>query len=177
MHKSYKTIDAETANGIKMIMTDVDGTLLAAGRDVSPEVENALRLLQRTGIIVGLVSGRTLGELEMMALHLGLDGPIIAENGGVAKPSAGQQTFNLGYSRKAAEEAFRKLREIFPDTVQGREDNDQRTIDMVIRTKGISPEEIKKHIGSTQLLDSGYIMHLMQEGISKGRTLERLLDG
>ncbi len=177
MHKSYKSIDEKTANSIKLIMTDVDGTLLASGRDVSPEVEETLRLLQRTGIIIGLVSGRTLGELEKMALHLGLTGPIIAENGGVAKPCAGKKTFDLGYSRTAAEEAFRKLRETFPDDVQGREDNDERTIDMVIRTNGILPDEMRKHIGTTQLLDSGYIMHLMQEGISKGKTLERLLGG
>ncbi len=177
MSKTFRTIDAETVRTLKLIMTDVDGTLLASGQDVDSDVEDTLHLLQQVGIVVGLVSGRTMKELETMAVKLGLQGPIIAENGGVAKCRAGEPLFELGYSRHDAEEAFAALRRVFPESITGREDNEDRMIDIVIRVNGIAPQLILEHIGSTQLLDSGYIMHLMQIGISKGNTLVRLLDG
>jgi hydroxymethylpyrimidine pyrophosphatase-like HAD family hydrolase len=177
MSKTFRTIDAETVRTLKLIMTDVDGTLLASGQDVDSDVEDTLHLLQQVGIVVGLVSGRTMKELETMAVKLGLQGPIIAENGGVAKCRAGEPLFELGYSRHDAEESFAALRRVFPESITGRQDNEDRLIDIVIRVNGISPHLILKHIGSTQLLDSGYIMHLMQAGISKGNTLVRLMNG
>ncbi|MBN2238367.1 MAG: HAD hydrolase family protein [Dehalococcoidales bacterium] len=176
MSKLYTNINARLANRLKLIMLDVDGTLLESGRKVSGEVENALRLLETSGIVLGLVSGRTLGELEEMAIELEMKGPIIAENGAVAKLGAGRDLLDLGYSRKPAEEAFRKLQEVFPGKITGREDNEYRYKDIVILTDGISLDDIRKFTGTTQLLDSGYILHLMQEGISKGKTLQRLLD-
>jgi hypothetical protein len=176
MGTSYESLDIQTAKQIKLIMTDVDGTLLASGREASPEVERALCLLQEQGIVLGLVSGRTMRELERMADKLGMKGPIIAENGGIAKLRSGEKLLELGYSRRSAEETFQKLQCTFPGKVTGREDNTERMIDIVIRTDGILPGEIRQHIGTTQLLDSGYIMHLMQEGISKGNTLQKLID-
>jgi len=36
-------------------------------------------------------------------------------------------------------------------------------------------EELAKHLGGVQLLDSGYMLHMIQEGVSKGKTLKRIL--
>ena len=176
MVKSFRTINLELAEKIKLIMTDVDGTLLAAGNTLSQEVGEALYLLQQTGITIGLVSGRTLSLLETMSKEFNLTGPIIAENGAIAKLSPGSEMMELGFSRQPAIDALKKLKDLYPGAIREREDNAERFIDMVIWADGVSLEKIRSQIKPTQLLDSGYILHLMQEGINKGETLVKVLD-
>jgi hydroxymethylpyrimidine pyrophosphatase-like HAD family hydrolase len=111
-----------------------------------------------------------------MAHALGITGPIIAENGGVAKIEVNSQLMDLGYSRQPALEALAKLKGLYPNAIREREDNKVRLVDVVLWSLGVEVLELRKHLGKTQLLDSGYILHLMQEGISKGKTLMRLLE-
>ena len=40
---------------------------------------------------------------------------------------------------------------------------------------GITHEELEKHLEGVNLLDSGYMLHLIQKNVSKGRTLMRIL--
>ncbi len=155
-------------------MTDVDGTIAAGGEPAGPGVAEAVRRLEQQQIAVGLVSGRTLPELEQMAHDLDIHGPIIAENGAVAKLKVDAPLVDLGYSRQPALEALEKLQKLFPG-VKGRVDNKDRIIDVVFFSDSVKPSELRNHIGETQLLDSGYVFHLMQAGISKGKTLKRLL--
>ena len=176
MVQSFRNINLELVKKIKLIMTDVDGTLLATGNTLSQEVGEALYLLQQAGINIGLVSGRTLSLLESMSKEFHLTGPIIAENGAIAKRSPGSEMMELGYSRQPAIDALKKLKELYPGAIREREDNKERFIDMVIWADGVSLEEMRERIKPTQLLDSGYILHLMQEGINKGQTLVKVLD-
>jgi hydroxymethylpyrimidine pyrophosphatase-like HAD family hydrolase len=156
-------------------MTDVDGTIIAGRGPIGSAVLQAIRRLEEQGINVGLVSGRTLPGLESLAHDLGINGPIIAENGGVAKLKVNGDIVDLGYSRQPALEALEKLKSLYPNAINEREDNRDRLIDVVIWSHGVEVSELRRHLGQTQLLDSGYILHLMQQGISKGRTLMRLL--
>ncbi|MFC2004703.1 HAD hydrolase family protein [Chloroflexota bacterium] len=164
------------ARQIKLVMTDVDGTITAGGDLLSPAVSQAIHHLEKQRITVGLVSGRTLPKLEQMAYDLKITGPIIAENGGVAKLEVDGELVDLGYSRQPALDALEKLKTLYPDSIKEREDNRDRLIDVVIWSDGVEVSELRSHLGKTQLLDSGYILHLMQEGISKGKTLKRLLE-
>ena len=156
-------------------MTDVDGTIAAGGEPAGAGVAQAIRRLEEQCITVGLVSGRTLPELEEMARDLDIHGPIIAENGAVAKLKVGAELVDLGYSRQPALDALGKLQKLYPGVVKERVDNKDRIIDVVFFSDSIKPSELRSHLGETQLLDSGYIFHLMQAGISKGKTLKRLL--
>jgi len=156
-------------------MTDVDGTITTGGDSISSVVFRVIRHLEQQGIIVGLVSGRTLPKLESLAHDLGITGPIIAENGGVAKLKVNGGLVDLGYSRQPALKALEKLKALYPNAIKEREDNRDRLIDVVIWSHGVEVSELRRHLEETQLLDSGYILHIMQEGISKGRTLMRLL--
>jgi len=156
-------------------MADVDGTLTAGGDSISLAVSKVVRSFEEQGVAVGLVSGRTLARLESLAQDLGITGPIIAENGGVAKLKVKSELVDLGYSRQPALEALEKLKALYSDAIQEREDNKDRLVDVVMWSHGVEVEELQRHLGKTQLLDSGYILHLLQEGISKGRTLIRLL--
>jgi hydroxymethylpyrimidine pyrophosphatase-like HAD family hydrolase len=156
-------------------MTDVDGTLTAADDSVSPMATEAMPLLESTGINVGLVSGRTFSRLQSLALQTGISGPIIAENGGLASLSPDSELVDLGYSRQPALEALSKLQGLFPGAIRGREDNAERLIDVVFFSGSVTDDELRKHLDEVQLLDSGFIRHLMMPGISKGKTLMRLL--
>lgn len=165
----------QTCREFRLLMADVDGTLNDGGDELDPEVQCLIRRLEETGLMVGLVSGRTLSRLESMAGRLGIGGPIIAENGGLAKIKAGEPLLDLGHSRKPAEQALARLKKLYPGRIKEREDNLERQIDIVFWSLGPDLAELKKHIGDVQLLDSGYMCHMMQTGISKGNTLERLL--
>lgn len=174
MTQSYRCLDRNSAYRIKLMMADVDGTL-TPGDALSPGVSEAVRRLEEAGVIVGLVSGRTLAGLEALASDLGISGPVIAENGGVARLEAGGESVDLGYSRQPADEALEKLKRLFPGAIVEREDNKDRYVDIVFRAMGIDTEELERHLEDVELLDSGYILHLMQKGVSKGGTLMKLL--
>ena len=176
MAKSYNEITAQTAKQLKLIMTDVDGTLLEDGDKALPSATEAIRQMEDLGITVGLVSGRFMGKLEFMAKELSINGPIIAENGGLAKLHVDDGLFPLGYSGKPALKALDKLMKLFPDSIRGRWDNTNRLVDVVFFSDVLSNEELREHIDSDiELLDSGYIHHLMQKGITKGKTLKTIL--
>ncbi len=175
MPQSYRQISPQLACQIRLVMTDVDGTIIAGRGPIGSAVLQAIRRLEEQGITVGLVSGRTFPRLESLAHDLGISGPIIAENGGVAKLKVNGDIVDLGYSRQPALEALEKLKALYPNAIKEREDNRDRLIDVVIWSHGIEVSELRRHLGQTQLLDSGYILHLMQQGISKGGTLMRLL--
>jgi hydroxymethylpyrimidine pyrophosphatase-like HAD family hydrolase len=156
-------------------MTDVDGTLSLDGERFDPTVADAVRHLRESGITVGLVSGRTVPRLESVAESVGADGPLIAENGAVAKLRPKGELIGLGYSRQPAMAAMVKLKEAFPGAIYELYDNIDRLVDVTIRADGLACHELQKAVPGIQLLDSGYMIHLMPPGISKGGTLMRLL--
>lgn len=175
MSQSFRSISPALARRLRLVMTDVDGTIASGGEPAGPAVAQAVRRLENQGMTVGLVSGRTMPELVRMARDLSISGPIIAENGAVARLNAAAELLDLGHSRQPALEALKKLQKLYPGSVREREDNIDRIIDVVIFSDGIKPDEMRRHIGDVQLLDSGYIQHLMQAGINKGDTLIKLL--
>jgi hydroxymethylpyrimidine pyrophosphatase-like HAD family hydrolase len=157
-------------------MTDVDGTLNNGGDELSPAVANAMQNLKEHGITVGLVSGRTDPMLVAMARSLDIGGPLIAENGAVARITYKSGLVDLGYSRQPAVEALARLKAKYAGRITEREDNTERLIDIVCRADGVDMKDLRKCVGDVQLLDSTYILHLMQKGIEKGTTLKRLLE-
>jgi len=175
MAQFYRDIVTGLARRIRLVVTDVDGTIVSSGDCLSSAVLSAIRRFEEDGIMVGLASGRTLPRLEALTRDLRTSGPVIAENGGVAQLKANGELVNLGYSREPAMKAFEKLRRLFPQAIQEREDNRYRLVDVSIRAIGVGAEELRGHLDNTQILDSGYMLHLLQEGVSKGRTLMRLL--
>jgi hydroxymethylpyrimidine pyrophosphatase-like HAD family hydrolase len=157
-------------------MTDVDGTLNSGGDELNPAVSHAMQNLKEHGIMVGLVSGRTDPMLVSMSSGLDIGGPLIAENGAVARMTYKSPLVDLGHSRQPALEALKKLNARYPGRIREREDNAERLIDIVCSADGIAVEDLRNCVGDVQLLDSTYILHLMQKGIDKGTTLNRLLE-
>ncbi len=67
---------------VRMIVTDIDGTITGPDRAVHLGCVDVLRSINRL-VPVGLATGNTLYYTESAAVLLGLKGPLIAENGGV----------------------------------------------------------------------------------------------
>ncbi|MCX6013249.1 MAG: HAD hydrolase family protein [Chloroflexi bacterium] len=173
MSQSFRCMTSELAGKIKLVMTDVDGTLIAGGSTLGPEVVNSFHDLEKRGIKVGLISGRSIPFIDLWAGETGIRGPMVAENGGMARLNG--KLLNLGYSREPALKAFKKLKQLFPESITGREDNDYRFVDVVVRSE-IPPGKLRTYLDDeVQIIDSGYIMHIMQRQISKGNTLLELL--
>ena len=175
MSHSYLQIDSKLVNNIRLVMTDVDGTITDILGYVEKIAQSALRQIIDNGIMVGFVSGRTLPRLDPIALDIGINGPIIGENGGIAKLKPMGDLIDLGYSREPALKDLAKLKRLFPNAIAATEDDADRTVDVGFKVSGVDPSELKKHLQNSELLDSGYMLHLLQKGISKGGTLKRIL--
>jgi HAD superfamily hydrolase (TIGR01484 family) len=175
MSHSYLQIDSKLANNISLIMTDVDGTITDILGYVEAIAQSALRALIDDGIMVGFVSGRTLPRLDPIALDIGINGPIIGENGGIVKLRPTGVLLNLGYSREPALKDLERLKQMFPNTIVPTEDDIDRKVDVGFKVQGVATSELKKHLKESELLDSGYMLHLLQKGVSKGGTLKRIL--
>ena len=66
---------------IRLVATDLDGTLLDTHKQISGENIKALRACEARGIKTVFASGRSFESLRRMALEAGLTSPIISANG------------------------------------------------------------------------------------------------
>ncbi|MBS1708723.1 MAG: HAD family phosphatase [Armatimonadetes bacterium] len=66
---------------VRLIATDLDGTLLTSRRELNSEAAAALRQAHEAGIVVCLASGRALNTMLPYAEQLGVPGPIVSCNG------------------------------------------------------------------------------------------------
>ncbi len=67
---------------IKLVLSDVDGTLTDRRRVFSTRAAEEIRKIQDQGIAVSLVSGNVIPVMYSLKTYLGLSAPLFAENGG-----------------------------------------------------------------------------------------------
>ena len=70
---------------IKLIATDIDGTILKHNFEFNQEVKDCIKKLTQDGIKVVLVTGRMHVATDFIAEELGLDTPIVSYQGGLVK--------------------------------------------------------------------------------------------
>lgn len=70
---------------IKLIATDIDGTILKYNYEFNQEVKDCIKNLTKKGIKVVLVTGRMHKSTKRIADELGLDTPIVSYQGGLVK--------------------------------------------------------------------------------------------
>ncbi len=70
---------------IRMIVSDLDGTLLDAAYRLSEETKAAIREAAGEGVRVLLATGRMFTSAVRYAQELALDTPVISHNGGVVQ--------------------------------------------------------------------------------------------
>ena len=97
---------------IKMIATDIDGTILNWGGEFSPAVVDCIKELDKSGIKIVLVTGRMHGSTAPIAEKLGLKNPIVSYQGGLIKDIKGNTLFQKQlpdeYAKKIIEWAHTK---------------------------------------------------------------------
>ena len=67
----------------RAIATDIDGTLTHPDRKLNLKALDTVRMLEKKGVPVILVSGNNFCVVSTLADYIGTRAPIIAENGGV----------------------------------------------------------------------------------------------
>lgn len=97
---------------IKMVISDMDGTLLNSDKNISAENKKAIRLLEEKKTKFLLATGRIYASAASHAKDLGLDTPIIACNGALIKnPVTKERLYEKVIEKSLAE----KVMEIFEE--------------------------------------------------------------
>lgn len=79
---------------IRMIVTDMDGTLLAPTNCISEENKATLREAAAHGIHVAIATGRMYRSALPYVEELGIGAPIVSCNGALVKTAAGEEIFS-----------------------------------------------------------------------------------
>lgn len=91
---------------IKLIITDIDGTLLNRDREVTPPTDRALRRAKERGVLVTLSSGRTLLGIGAYLHYASPGAPVIVYNGAIL---ARADSLELLYERCLDASAVREI--------------------------------------------------------------------
>ena len=67
---------------IRLLVSDIDGTLVTPTKQVTPRARDAVRRLREAGIQLALVSSRPARGMDMLLAPLGIDTPRAGLNGG-----------------------------------------------------------------------------------------------
>ncbi|MEO1146151.1 MAG: HAD family hydrolase [Cyanobacteria bacterium J06638_22] len=134
------------ANPIRLVATDMDGTLTHRGK-FTPILFEALERLASVNIPVIIVTGRSAGWVEAIAHYLPIAGAI-AENGGLyfAKPDSAPDILvpiaDLPPHRQQLANAFHVLQQTFPHLREA-SDNRFRLTDWTFGVQGLSPIDLQ----------------------------------
>ncbi|MEM2943282.1 MAG: phosphoglycolate phosphatase [Methanomassiliicoccales archaeon] len=148
---------------MKAIVVDVDGTLTDSQRRIQPQGIEALRFVQEKGYVVMIASGNVLPVAYGLAIFIGVNGPIIAENGGIVSFRDTIHKLNSIEQPLRAYEYLRKklpVERLFTDKWRETEVALKRTVDL---------EEIRALLmeWNVKLEATGFAIHIMEPGHSK----------
>lgn len=96
---------------IKMIATDIDGTILPYGGEFRPAVLNCIKKLKDSGIKIVLVTGRMHSSAVPLAKKLGLDTPVISYQGGLIKEMNGNTLYQSNLNPQTAKDIIKWARQ------------------------------------------------------------------
>ena len=138
-------INSSDLSDIRLIASDVDGTLTQTGK-FSSEFISTLLDLQSAGIKVLLVTGRSAGWVSALVNYLPVAGAI-AENGGIFLQPNGTQDLlssvpNLSRHRILLENTFHQIKKLFPN-LHLSADNQFRITDWTFDVNDLSTDDIQ----------------------------------
>ena len=79
--RQMEKVRKESLPEIKLIVIDIDGTLLDPAGGITPRTKAAVRAAQKAGIVVSLATARRYGNSAAIASELGLMNPLILYDG------------------------------------------------------------------------------------------------
>ena len=75
---------------IKMVVTDIDGTIYSPENGISTKVKECMQNLIKEGIYVAIATGRTYGSAKSVADKIGIKCPLICYQGGLINSYEGE---------------------------------------------------------------------------------------
>ncbi|WOD37898.1 HAD family hydrolase [Nodosilinea sp. E11] len=170
------------APGLKLLATDMDGTLTRQGKFTAALLQG-LEQLQAAGLPVVIVTGRSAGWVNGLAHYLPVAGAM-AENGGfyfplTAPPEPLVAIPDLVDHRQQLQTAFAHLQWRWPQ-LQESDDNRFRLTDWTFDLDGLSQADLDEMAHVCQTLGWGFTYstvqcHLFKLGQSKAAGLQRVL--
>ncbi len=161
---------------VSLVVTDLDGTITGGDRSVHLKSVRYLRALQRRGIPVGIATGNTLYYTRSAATLLGLEGPLIAENGGVIEVDGRKEVLADEDRVSVVREAYETLREELG--VRRTEPPGLRHTEVAIY-RDVPVERVREVLREhgydeeVEVVDTGFAYHLKLRGVDKGKGLLR----
>lgn len=161
---------------LKVLLTDIDGTITTPDRRISTGSIETIRSLIDNGIDVVLASGNTSCFMDALSKMIGTKGTFIAENGGVYRIGytgslvvSGDQTV-VKAALKIVQDHFQKkgmILDLFSPTY--------RFSDLAF-ARTVPADEVRTVLRDhpVQVIDTGYAIHLQAPGINKGTALVAL---
>jgi Cof subfamily protein (haloacid dehalogenase superfamily) len=106
----------EAAAVIKLVVSDVDGTMVTNDKVLTPATIDAAHRLRNAGIPLALVSSRPPRGMAFLTMELGLKGPLGGFNGGTIMSGDGQVIEERFVPAEAVQASLRLFRErgVFP---------------------------------------------------------------
>lgn len=104
--------------GVKLVVTDLDGTFLSSGKTISPKNLAAVKGLRQAGIRFSIATGRAHQMTQAYAEALGIDTPLICSNGTILYDWSRRETVAaVTLARDAARELLERCARIGADFV------------------------------------------------------------
>jgi len=96
---------------VKVLVTDLDGTLLNSKHEVSEENRAALNLAREKGVEIVIATGRTYANARAICEKAGITAHIISNNGAFVHSKAGKKLKAITLEKKPLQAALRWLHE------------------------------------------------------------------
>jgi Cof subfamily protein (haloacid dehalogenase superfamily) len=91
---------------LRLIVTDMDGTLLNSKREISVENVEALLAAQNKGIEIAIATGRTYGNVLSLCQRVGLNPHIISNHGAFVYTKEGERILGVGINKSHVKDAL-----------------------------------------------------------------------
>lgn len=95
-------MDMKRFDGVKLVVTDLDGTLLSSDKTIARGNLEAASRLRAAGIHVTVASGRPHQMIQAYVRQLGVDVPVICSNGAILYDCAAERTVEAVKLRRDA---------------------------------------------------------------------------
>lgn len=148
----------------KAMVCDVDGTITDPRKVIQTQGIELLRKVQDNGYFVMLASGNVLPIAYGLSAFIGLNGPVVAENGGIV--SYRDDVYRL-FSNEMPMRAYEMLRQNMPDVRRLYTDQWRETEVALARDTDLDRVRELLKDWPLEVEATGFAIHLMEKGHGK----------
>ena len=163
---------------IKALALDIDGTITDSQRLLSINAIKTIRKVENSGIPVILVTGNTAVYTYALTTSIGTTGGVVGENGGVMFKEGYKNNETIVFSdKKYIDKAYNYLKENLTKEHQLKIVDDQYCrLSEIAFYRTMNADIIREILKdwNVKVYDSGFALHITDQNINKGITLEKL---